>query len=129
MSTASSKNNKASATAIAEAQMSNQPSKKGDKMNTNITPEIVNFHGTQLLTVLHNDEPYVSLKSVVDGLGLSWTAQHRKIKKHMDKFGCAHMSIPSRGGMQEAIMAPLRKLNGWLFSINPEKVRTDLREK
>ena len=24
---------------------------------------------------------------------------------------------------------PLKKLNGWLFSINPEKVRADLREK
>ncbi|MBO2700765.1 phage antirepressor N-terminal domain-containing protein [Shewanella algae] len=31
------------------------------------------------------------------------------------------MSIPSKGGIQQMLCIPLRKLNGWLFSINPAK--------
>ena len=33
------------------------------------------------------------------------------------------------GKTYEMLCMPLKKLNGWLFSINPEKVRADLREK
>ncbi|EQA15102.1 putative phage antirepressor protein [Glaesserella parasuis 174] len=31
------------------------------------------------------------------------------------------MNTPTNGGMQSMLCIPLKKLNGWLFSINPEK--------
>ena len=37
--------------------------------------------------------------------------------------------LQTTGGIQEMLCIPLRKLNGWLFSINPSKVREDLRER
>ncbi|SPY32484.1 phage antirepressor N-terminal domain-containing protein [Pasteurella canis] len=40
------------------------------------------------------------------------------------------MSIVAEDGrIREMLCMPLKKLNGWLFSINPEKVRSDLKEK
>ncbi|HAS8353861.1 TPA: hypothetical protein I7721_22630, partial [Vibrio vulnificus] len=36
---------------------------------------------------------------------------------------------PSAGGLQEMLCIPLRKLNGWLFSINPNKVKASIRDK
>ena len=39
------------------------------------------------------------------------------------------MNTPLKGGAQKMLCIPLKKLNGWLFSINPEKVRADIRDK
>lgn len=39
------------------------------------------------------------------------------------------IETPTNGGMQSMLCMPLKKLNGWLFSINPEKVRPDLKDR
>ncbi|UIA85301.1 phage antirepressor N-terminal domain-containing protein [Erwinia tracheiphila] len=72
---------------------------------------------------------YVAMKPIVENLGMSWGTQQQKLARHMDKFGCIHMNMPSLGGIQAMICLPLKKLNGWLFSINPAKVRDDIRDR
>ncbi|EOI7482180.1 phage antirepressor N-terminal domain-containing protein [Yersinia enterocolitica] len=89
----------------------------------------VQFHGQPIITAMVAGVAYVAMKPIVENLGLSWASQHRKLMNSGDKYGYAHMSIPSKGGIQEMLCLPLRKLNGWLFSINPEKVRADIRDK
>ncbi|MDN0103057.1 phage antirepressor N-terminal domain-containing protein [Yersinia bercovieri] len=89
----------------------------------------VQFHGQPIITAMVAGVAYVAMKPIVENLGLSWTSQHRKLMNSGDKYRYAHMSIPSKGGVQEMLCLPLRKLNGWLFSINPEKVRSDIRDK
>lgn len=51
----------------------------------------------------------------------------RNCKKRY-KYGCRHMTTPTQSGEQEMLYIPLKKLNGWLFSINAAKVRADLQE-
>lgn len=89
----------------------------------------VQFHGQSIITAMIAGVAYVAMKPIVDNLGMSWTSQHRKLVNSGEKYGYAHMSIPSKGGIQEMLCLPLKKLNGWLFSINPEKVRADIRDK
>lgn len=89
----------------------------------------VQFHGQPIITAMVAGVAYVAMKPIVDNLGMSWTSQHRKLVNSGEKYGYAHMSIPSKGGIQEMLCLPLKKLNGWLFSINPEKVRADIRDK
>lgn len=88
----------------------------------------LSFRGHALITAKVGDTPCVAVKPIVEGLGLDWRSQQAKITAS-SRYG--HMSIPlqTAGGKQEMICIPLRKLNGWLFSINPAKVREDLREK
>ena len=90
---------------------------------------IVPFHGAKLITTQVNDIVYVAMKPIVEAIGLDWKSQSRKLQKTQQKYGCGHMTIPTKSGNQSMIFLPLRKLNGWLFSINPQKVRADLREK
>jgi len=87
----------------------------------------VDFHGHTLITVRHNGIEYVAMKSVVEGMGLDWKVQHRKIVSSK-RYG--HIAIPlaTSGGIQEMLCIPLAKLNGWLFSVSPEKVRPELRD-
>lgn len=87
------------------------------------------FQGQQIITAMAAGVAYVAMKPVVEGIGLDWASQFVKLKKQGEKFGCCDITIPSLGGLQKMICIPLKKLNGWLFSINPAKVRDDIRDR
>ena len=88
---------------------------------------LVPFHGSNLYLVDHQGEPYVPMKPVVEGMGLDWKTQHRKMTA---KFkGMVEMTIPSAGGNQTMTCLPLRKLPAWLYSVQPGKVSPEIREK
>ncbi|EPD7826568.1 phage antirepressor N-terminal domain-containing protein [Escherichia coli] len=88
----------------------------------------VPFHGAELYVVNHNGEPYTPMKPIVEGMGLDWKSQHKKISQRFSK-GMVEITIPSAGGVQAMICMALRKLAAWLNSISPNKVRPEIREK
>ncbi|EBZ2755985.1 hypothetical protein D9P18_12920 [Salmonella enterica subsp. enterica serovar Pomona] len=94
-----------------------------------VNTSYVSFNGQQIITAMAAGVAYVAMKPIVENLGMSWGTQQQKLARHIGKFGCIHMNIPSAGGLQKMLVLPLKKLNGWLFSINPEKVRADIRDK
>lgn len=89
---------------------------------------VVPFHGDNLYLVEHEGDPYVPMKPVVEGMGLAWQVQHRKLASKFGK-GITEMVIPSAGGNQTMTCLPLRKLPAWLYSIQPGKVAPEIREK
>ena len=98
-------------------------------MTNQISTQVISFHGSELVTLKVEDVIYTAVKPIVKAMGLDWGGQQQKLAKSGNKFGCRDISMPTNGGMQSMLCMPLKKLNGWLFSINPEKVRADLREK
>ncbi|EOK2565193.1 phage antirepressor N-terminal domain-containing protein [Escherichia coli] len=86
------------------------------------------FHGAELYVVNHNGEPYTPMKPIVEGMGLDWKSQHKKISQRFSK-GMVEITIPSAGGAQAMICMALRKLAAWLNSISPNKVRPEIRDK
>lgn len=97
-------------------------------MSAALTPVVIDFHGDEILTVSIEETPFVPMKPIVEALGLAWSPQKRKLtwNRRYD-----HMITPllTNGGTQDMLCIPLRKLNGWLFSVNPNKVRDDVRPK
>ncbi|EDR8962376.1 hypothetical protein EQ91_004453 [Salmonella enterica subsp. enterica] len=89
----------------------------------------VPFNGQQIITAMAAGVTYVAMRPIVENIGIDWAAQFVKLKKKSKKFGCCDIATPSKGGIQKMLCIPLKKLNGWLFSINPEKVRADIRDK
>lgn len=87
-----------------------------------------NFHGDKLYIVEHKGEPYVAMKHVVEGMGLSWGAQHIRLKERFSG-GISQIEIPLEGMAQDMMCMSLRKLPGWLMSINPNKVKPEIRDK
>lgn len=87
----------------------------------------VPFRGAHLYIVKHNGEPYTPMKPIVEGMGLDWKSQHKKLSQRFKK-GMVEITIPSVGGAQAMICLALRKLNGWLQTISPNKVRTEIRD-
>ncbi|NHV25854.1 hypothetical protein HAV18_06290 [Burkholderia sp. D-99] len=83
----------------------------------------VPFHGANLQVVEHNGQPYAPMKPIVEGMGLAWHGQHAKLRSNTQRWGILDLRIPSVRGAQIAICIPLRKLPGWLASIEAGKVK------
>ncbi|HBK9585354.1 TPA: phage antirepressor Ant [Escherichia coli] len=97
-----------------------------EAVNTSYVP----FNGQQIITAMTAGVAYVAMKPIVENLGMSWSTQQTKLMKQISKFNCVHMNmVAADGKLRRLLCLPLKKLNGWLFSINPEKVRADIRDK
>ncbi|ERB22319.1 antirepressor protein [Escherichia coli UMEA 3151-1] len=95
-----------------------------------VSTSYVSFNGQQIITAMAAGVAYVAMKPIVENLGMSWGTQQQKLMKQLDKFNCIHMNmVAADGKLRKLLCLPLKKLNGWLFSINPEKVRADIRDK
>ncbi|THA06723.1 phage antirepressor N-terminal domain-containing protein [Rodentibacter pneumotropicus] len=88
------------------------------------------FLGQEVTLIDNNGVPYVAMREIVLGIGLDWTRQSRKLNEYSEKFSCCHMSTTGKDGKKyQMLCIPIKKLNGWLFSLNPNKVRSDLKER
>lgn len=97
-----------------------------EAVNTSYVP----FNGQQIITAMAAGVAYVAMKPIVENLGMSWSTQVRKLMADKGKFNCVHMNmVATDSKLRDVLCLPLKKLNGWLFSINPEKVRADIRDK
>lgn len=97
-----------------------------EAVNTSYIP----FNGQQILTAVAAGVTYVAMRQIVENIGIDWTGQSVKLRKMKDKFNCRDISmVAADGKIRKLLCIPLKKLNGWLFSINPEKVRADIRDK
>ncbi|NKJ03480.1 phage antirepressor N-terminal domain-containing protein [Rhizobium sp. SG741] len=92
----------------------------------------VNFRGDDLYGFENNDGIFVALKPIVEGMGMDWSAQLKRVKRDQILFeGMAIMATPfGRGGDQEAICLKLELVNGWLFTIDTSRISNEeVREK
>ena len=90
---------------------------------------MVLFNEDPLVLAEHNAQPYVVMRAIVTAMGLDWRSQHVKL---MDKFGSTVVEITTvaeDGKPRAMVCLPLRKLPGWLYSINPGKLSEALRPK
>lgn len=83
----------------------------------------VPFHGADLYVVEHNGQPYTPMKPIVEGMGLDWGGQHKKVAANESRWGVSVMEIPSAGGVQMATCLLLRKLPAWLATIDAGRVK------
>ncbi len=90
---------------------------------------VIPFRSTKLLLVERDGQPFVPMKPVVEGMGLAWQTQHRKLMEGRFASTITIMVIVAEDGKnREMACLPLKKLPGWLMSIHASKVRPDLRE-
>lgn len=89
---------------------------------------VVPFYGDSIITLGAEGNHYVALRPICAALGIDAKNQREKIQSD-ERWGDITLPCQTPGGVQEMLCLPLKKLNGWLFSINPNKVRSDLKEK
>lgn len=80
------------------------------------------FLGKEVTLVDKNGVAYVAMREIVEGIGLDWKGQHKKLMEQSEKFNCGHITTVAKDGKnREMLCIPIKKLNGWLFGLNPNK--------
>ncbi|WP_416777497.1 phage antirepressor N-terminal domain-containing protein [Xenorhabdus budapestensis] len=87
----------------------------------------VPFYGADLFIVNYNGMPYVPLKPIIEGIGLSWASQCTKLKTRI-QAGVEKIPILTKHGLRTMSCLALDELAGWLAMINPNKVKVAIRD-
>jgi len=87
----------------------------------------VEFHSHSL--EVEPQSQSVVVKDICRNIGLvDYKSQIKKLKSD-PTFQSKLIKVQTNGGMQEVFTIPLSKLNGWLFSINPNRVKPEVKER
>ncbi|CAI2429640.1 P22_AR N-terminal domain [Serratia proteamaculans] len=90
---------------------------------------VVSFRNQPMQAIQRDGSVFVVMRPVCEGIGLDWAAQTVKLKRMRDKFSCCDIATTGSDGKRYKMLCiPLRKLNGWLFSVNPEKVHPEIKD-
>ncbi|BCD63515.1 phage antirepressor protein [Nitratiruptor sp. YY08-14] len=90
--------------------------------------EVVKFKNDDVEVINDSGQLYVSIKKVCENLGIDSSRQYRKIQNE-ECFEAKLIRIQTPTGQKAAWCIPLEKLNGWLFTINPNKVKPEVKQK
>lgn len=89
----------------------------------------VPFYQDNLVLINQDNEPFVAMRPIVVQMGLIWAAQYVKIMEKFDSTVSIIETVGEDGKMREMICLPLRKLPAWLYSISPNKVAPEIKDK
>lgn len=88
----------------------------------------VNFLGSEIMVIDRDGEPYVAMRTVVDGMGLDWSSQFKKIKQRFKSDVITLTTIAGDEKNRSMLCLPLKKLFGWMMTISPNKVAPDKKQ-
>lgn len=91
----------------------------------------VDFYGQALMVISKDNAPYVAMRPIVEGMGLSWPAQYRKLTEESARFCVAMIAtqVPGDDQNREVTTIPLRKLTGWLMTLQPSRMEASIAKK
>ncbi|CBJ79831.1 Ant protein [Xenorhabdus bovienii str. Jollieti] len=90
----------------------------------------VPFYNDELYVVEYNNEPYVPMRPIVEGMGMDWASQYTKLKQRFNTSVVnITMQLPDDKQRRDVVCLALRKLAGWLQTIYPNKVKPEIRDK
>lgn len=94
------------------------------------TTNVAIVNGISLQVVADEREQLVAVKPVCEILGVAYPPQFAKLKEHPIFGSVITLSITTGADGKEYEMAciPLRYFPSWLFSINPNNVKEEIRE-
>ncbi|OQW93518.1 MAG: hypothetical protein BWK79_10725 [Beggiatoa sp. IS2] len=88
------------------------------------TAHTVSFHDNTLISVEIDGVVYVAMKPIVEGMGLAWGAQHRKLISQKERFSCTAINmIATDGKSRKMLCIPENKLDTWYYSVNMERTK------
>ena len=98
----------------------------------------VTFYEDEIVAALLNingkEEIYIPIRPICDYLGIAWNGQYERIQRDavLSQVTTIVRVTRTMGGNRphyDMLCLPLDYLNGWLFGINPNRVKEELRER
>jgi hypothetical protein len=94
------------------------------------TTQIAKINNVEIAIVEKNGEKYIPIKPICQALGIDDKSQRDKLKNDpaFNSVGVITPSTGTDGKQYEMYCLPQSFLFGWLFSINPDKVKPEARD-
>jgi hypothetical protein len=90
----------------------------------------VMFGADLILAAQVENEVFVAVKPLAENMGLKWSGQHDRITRDpILSEGIRMMRMPMAGHGQEAVCLRLDLLNGWLFGIDENRVKPEVKDR
>lgn len=84
------------------------------------------FYDKPLVLIDHNERPFVAMRPIVEGMGMDWAGQQRKLKDRFASTVDILSTVADDGRKRAMLCLPLQQLPAWLNTIHPEKVAAPL---
>jgi hypothetical protein len=89
---------------------------------------VIPFRGWDLIAWANTQpaDARIAIKPICDHIGIAWTGQYQKLTND-PRFNCEDIVMVAEDGKQRPMTTlPVIQLNGWLFGINPNKVKPEI---
>ncbi|PJO77027.1 antirepressor protein Ant domain protein [Neisseria brasiliensis] len=93
-------------------------------MNALIT---IPFYDQPLNLIDSDGKPFVPMRPIVECMGLNWKSQQAKLQNRFSSTVAIIATVAQDGKEREMLCLPLEKLTAWLLTINPRKVKAEIR--
>ncbi|UYZ99669.1 phage antirepressor N-terminal domain-containing protein [Moraxella bovis] len=93
--------------------------------------QTVNFHNQSLITLQKDGVAYVAMKPICENIGLDWTAQRQRLVRDevLNSTMVMITTVATDGKMRELLCLPIHYLNGWLFGVDTNRVKAEIKDK
>ncbi|TMQ42880.1 antirepressor [Haemophilus influenzae biotype aegyptius] len=98
-------------------------------MTNQISTQTVSFNNQSLITIEQNGVHYVAMKPICENIGLAWEPQVLRIKRDevLSQGMIVMIMVAEDGKKREMICLPIEYLNGWLFGIDINRCKPEIR--
>ncbi|MHA3052579.1 phage antirepressor N-terminal domain-containing protein [Acinetobacter sp. ANC 4640] len=95
-----------------------------------LRPQVVKFNNQDVPVFFHENKPYVAMKPICENIGLDWAAQAQKIKRHyvLNSTMVMITKVAQDGKNREMAALPIGYLNGWLMSVDVNRVKPEIKD-
>ncbi len=75
-------------------------------------------------------EGLIPIRPICEALGVSYERQYRKVKesKELESIIAYRATVGADGKLREMVCLPVEYIYGWVFSINPDNVKPEVKE-
>ena len=99
-------------------------------MSNQISTQTISFNNQSLVTFEQDGVHYTAMKPICDNIGLEWGSQYNRIKRDdvLNSVIFIMKMTGNDGKDYQMICLPIEYLNGWLFGIDVNRCKPEIRE-
>ena len=99
-------------------------------MANQISTQTISFNHQSLVTFKQNGTHYTAMKPICENIGLDWKSQYSRMKRDdvLNSTMVIITTVAEDGKKREMICLPIEYLNGWLFGIDINRCKPEIRD-
>ena len=99
-------------------------------MANQISTQTISFNHQSLVTFEQNGKHYTAMKPICENIGLDWKSQYSRMKRDdvLNSTMVMITIVAEDGKKREMICLPIEYLNGWLFGIDINRCKPEIRD-